>query len=424
MVGDARQKNGPSMEVQQRTRQRPRLLLILWVAAAVWLYLLFGTIALQDYTSQLSSNPERIWDAGHLLPETYFAMFWFSGNALLRHFMAAHGMALPASTWLQQTLHVSIASETPFFHLTWLYPPTMGLLAMLYASVPLKISFWLWRALYFAISALLLRRAGMSWPAIALGLLCPAAMVDLVEGENGTLTGGLIAASLLLVERAPRRAGLLAALLSIKPQIGVTLPFVLLQPKMRPALLAALAGVLLLASATLPFFGLEGWAWFLLQSPQRSSELVATPVTQLFPEAGSTVFYMARSFGLGLHGAIIAQCCSTLASALALWQLWRIPGRPETARMTATLALCVLLVPYGYLYDLVGFSIGMAAMCLSAAPARKPVYATLWLFAGHSATIAGLTGHILMPVAAALAALMAWQEAAAPRIPPHGRNRA
>jgi hypothetical protein len=403
---------------------KPRINLVIWVAAAICLYLIFAVISVQDAITIQTSNPQNVWDSGHLLPQAFFAMFWFSGHELLRHFMVAHGMAMPAPAWLQQTLRVSLISNTPFFHLTWLYPPIMGLLAMLYACLPLKLSFWVWRGLYFVISGLLLRRAGLGWAAIAMGLLSPAAMIDLVEGENGTLTGGLVAAALLLAEAAPKRAGLLAALLSIKPQIGVTLPFMLLQPRLRPALFTAVAGVIVLALATLPFFGIQGWEWFLFHSTHSSSNLVATPFSQVFPEAGSTVFYMARSFGLGVHGAMIAQGCSALASALALWQLWRVPGRAAAPRMAATLALSVLLAPYGYLYDLVGFSVGMAAMCLAASPARKPVYAAFWLFAGHSATIAGLTGHILMPVAAALAALMAWQEAAAPQTPPHAHNPA
>ncbi len=403
---------------------KPRITLIIWVAAAICLYLLFVAISVQDAIAIQGSNPQLVWDSGHLLPQAFFAMFWFSGHELLRHFMTVHGVTVPASAWLQQTLHVSLTSDTPFFHLTWLYPPIMGLLAMLYACLPLKLSFWVWRALYFIISGLLLRRAGLGWAAIAMGLLSPAAMIDLVEGENGTLTGGLVAAALLLAEAAPKRSGLLAALLSIKPQIGATLPFMLLQPRLRPALFTAMAGVVVLALATLPFFGIQGWEWFLFHSPHSSSNLVATPFSELFPEAGSTVFYMARSFGLGVHGAMIAQGGSTLASALALWQLWRIPGRPAAPRMAATLALSILLTPYGYLYDLVGFSVGMAAMCLAAAPARKPIYAALWLFAGHSATVAGLTGHILMPVAAALASLMTWREATVPQTPPHAHNLA
>jgi len=69
-----------------------------------------------------------------------------------------------------------------------------------------------------------------------------------------------------------------------------------------------------------------------------------------------------------------------------------------------------LLVPYGFLYDLVGFAMAMAAMCLRAPGLSKLVYAVLWLFTGYSGVIAPITGHIFMPVAAALGAVMAWRE--------------
>jgi hypothetical protein len=133
---------------------------------------------------------------------------------------------------------------------------------------------------------------------------------------------------------------------------------------------------------------------------------------------------MLRSFGAGLHLALAGQCVSTLSSGLLLWQLWRIPGRPALPRMAATLALTMLFVPYGYLYDLVGFSIGMAALCVASSPGRQPIYAALWLFGGHSASIASLTGHVLMPIALALAVFMAWTEPAVPQTPPHAHSPA
>ncbi|MCB5944911.1 glycosyltransferase family 87 protein [Acidocella sp. KAb 2-4] len=401
-----------------------QLFLSLWVSGAVLLYVLFAAISWMNYTGRLASNPSRIWDQHHLLPEAFFAMFWFSGNAALHHAAAALGIAGPPSPWLTHTLHMPISSQTPFFHLTWLYPPTMGLLALSYAALPLPISFWVWRALYFAISATLLRRAGLAWPAIILGLAGPAAMIDLVEGENGTLTGGLIASALLLADKAPKAAGLVTAMLSIKPQIGISMIFALVQPRARVMLITAAAGFGALALATLPLFGLHGWIWFLSHSPQNSSSLVASPFGRIFPEAGSTTFYMARSFGAGVRMASALQAISSLCASLALWQLWRVPGRPEIPRMAVTLALTVLLVPYGYLYDLVGFSVGMAALCLTASPSRQPLYAMLWLFAGHSATVAGLTQHIFMPVAAVLGAIIGWQELTAPHTPPHAHNPA
>jgi hypothetical protein len=392
------------------TSPRPlRFGLLLWVPLAACLYALFALIVWRGYTGIAAANPAGVWDTTHILPQASFAMFWFSGAALLRHAAGMYGLVLAPSAWETHTLQIPLVVAAPF-HVGWLYPPVMGLLSMLYATLPLAASFWVWRGLYFAISAALLRRAGLGWGAIVLGLACPAAMIDFEEGENGTLTGGLAAAALLTMERAPRMAGGLAALLSLKPQTGAALPFILLQPRLRAALGAGVVTGAVLVLATLLLIGWQSWAWFLLWSPGASSGLVATPFTANFPEAGATVFYMVRSFGQGVHTALAAQLLSSALAAVALWRLWRVPGRPAIPRMAATLALSALLVPYGYLYDLVGFSVGMAAMCLTTSPARKPVYAALWLFAGHSATVAGLTGHVLMPLTSALAAVLAYQE--------------
>ena len=52
-------------------------------------------------------------------------------------------------------------------------------------------------------------------------------------------------------------------------------------------------------------------------------------------------------------------------------------------RAALTLSFGVLIVPYGYLYDLTGYSTVMAAMFLRAPDARKPLYGLLWLAGGY-----------------------------------------
>ncbi len=403
-------------------KNRPNIWLVIWVSLAILLYLPFIAVLVLNIVNN-SAHPNTVWIGdGQLLPEAYFAMFWFSGLLLWRHFMAAIGFPSPPSAWLEHTLHTHIAVQSPF-HLTWLYPPTMGLLSLLYAALPLHLSFWVWRGLYLAISAFALRRAGLAWPPLLIGLLGPAAVIDTVEGENGMLTGGLAAASLLLLETRPRLAGCFISILTIKPQTGLIFPFIVLQPRLRAALLSAILGCVFLICLTLPFFGIDGWLDFVSHSPHASSSLEATSFNALFPEAGATFFYMLRSYGLATAAAFYTQAIVSMTVSILLWRLWRIPDRPNVPRMAASLSLGALLMPYGYLYDLVGFSIGMMAMCFHTTSRRKPVYAALWLFAGHSATIAGLTGHILMPVAALIGAVMSWLEAA-PRTLPHDHSRA
>ncbi|MBU6426424.1 MAG: DUF2029 domain-containing protein, partial [Rhodospirillales bacterium] len=273
--------------------------MVIWVSLAILLYLPFIAVLMQNIVHN-STHPNTVWRGdSHLLPEAYFAMFWFSGLLLWRHFMAAIGFPSPPSAWLTHTLHTQIAVQSPF-HLTWLYPPTMGLLSLLYAALPLHLSFWVWRGLYLGISALALRRAGLAWPPLMLGLLGPAAIIDTVEGENGMLTGGLAAASLLMVEASPCWAGFLAAFLCIKPQTALAFPFILVQPRFRTALISALLCGCILVLLTLPFFGIEGWKAFLFHSSPAATKWATTSLHEVFPEIGATTLYMMRSFGLDL----------------------------------------------------------------------------------------------------------------------------
>lgn len=111
-------------------KNRPNIWLVIWVSLAILLYLPFIAVLVLNIVNN-SAHPNTVWIGdGQLLPEAYFAMFWFSGLLLWRHFMAAIGFPSPPSAWLEHTLHTHIAVQSPF-HLTWLYPPTMGLLSLL-----------------------------------------------------------------------------------------------------------------------------------------------------------------------------------------------------------------------------------------------------------------------------------------------------
>ena len=220
---------------------------------------------------------------------------------------------------------------------SWLYTPPMGLLAALVSFAPMGLSFWLWRGGTLLAAAVLLRRAGLSWWVAAAGLLGPAEVYDLLMGQNGALTGGLLVASLLTVERAPWLAGVLAGCLCVKPQVAVLLPAVLLRPRRWRAFAACAATVLLLATAATALQGWRVWPLFLQLAQPNAGRILAIPFGHSFQMAGFTVFLMARSFGLGLHAAWIVQGAASFAAAIAAWALgggggwmrwraWRLPS--------------------------------------------------------------------------------------------------
>jgi hypothetical protein len=389
--------------------ERPRPVLIAALALIFCLYLLYlvSTVALMIHMH--AATQPRVMTATQELPQSDFAMFWYSGKLLLMNFVNAHGGHAAPDAWETNTFRLSLVTPTRAFHLNWMYPPPMGFLAILYSCLPLALSFWVFRAAFLLASALLLRWAGLGWGVIIMGLASPAELHDMLGGQNGALTGGIVVAALLLIDRRPVRGGALAGLLCIKPQMGLMLPLILFRKPRLAALAACAAAVAVIALITLPIEGWQAWPWFFARSVHAPAEFVSVPLTQNFPAAGITVFFMARSLHAGTSVAWLLQAISSAVAAMLIWHKWRLPAPDPARRMAITLCLWILLTPYGYLYDLVGYSVGMAAMFASAGEREKPVFGALWLLGGYTLTVTNLTGFVLMPVAAIAGVCLLWR---------------
>ncbi len=315
------------------------------------------------------------------------------------------GPAIP-SPWFVKTFQINILSPSAG-KLIWLYPPTMNLLAILFAKLPLGTSFWAWRAFSGAVAGLLLRYAGLPWVVIVAGVLSPAGLHDTLGGQNGTFIGALVVSALLIMDRNPRIGGAVAGMLCIKPQAALIFPLILLQKRQKAfwscaIIVAGMIGVSLLVE------GMKPWIWFFTVAQQVSRRILQTPFTEYFPAGGCTVFMMARSLHASLRCAWVVQACCAGGASVLVWNLWRKQNENPVAAMAATVSLAALITPYGFLYDLTGFAIGMAAMIFSAPMCLKPVFALLWLASGYILTVANLTGLLLFPMVALAGAILSW----------------
>jgi len=303
--------------------------------------------------------------------------------------------------WLQRQSGGGLAD------ISWLYAPPMGLLAAAVSVLPLRAAFWAWFAATALLAAGLLRRAGLGWRVIAAGLAGPVVFYDFILGQNGTLTGGLLVASLLMMETRPRLAGVLAGCLCIKPQIGILLPAVLARRRLGlPAAVCGLTVALLAAISCLPG-GWRGWWLFFTQAQPNAGRILAIPFGETFQITCFTVFMAARSLHATLGAAWIAQLIASAASFALVWLVWRRPGADNVARMAVTVCCSSLAMPYGFSYDLVGFSIAMAALMPGAGPRQLAVLAMLWLCPGYAGLLTARTGIVWFPAAAVLGAALA-----------------
>ena len=344
----------------------------------------------------------------HELPQSDFARLWYEGKILVAQRIETLGQVFPNSPWFKSPPTINFPAADPHPAAGWLYPPTMGLLAILFSFMPLALSYWVWRGATLAIAAICLRRAGLGWLVIAAGLACPGEIYDVTLGQNGALTAGLFVSALLLLDAEPG-FGALAGLLCIKPQIALAFPLILLRRRRFKALLWCLGTATAIILLSLVIEGRSAWITFFAVSQPTSARIMNAPLGQLAP-GGFTVLMMARTFHATVSEAWMIQAICSAISGFSIWRIWREPTEDAVGRMALTVCLSVLITPYGFLYDLISFSIAMAAMFARSSARERPIYAVLWLLSGYTGTLANLTGFVLMPIPAAIAAWLVWRQ--------------
>jgi hypothetical protein len=397
----------PRMVIPRRMTKRNGATLAggLVFAAVAMLYALYLVSSAWLMARMYAPGHAQAMTATTELPQSDFARFWYVGNILLQRRAASFGIHLPPSPWFSATFQLDILQPGTHPEMIWLYPPTMGLLAMLFAALPLAASFWVWRAASLALAAILLSQAGLEWQVVLVGLASPAEIHDIVGGQNGALMAGLLVGALLLADTRPRLAGVLAGLLCIKPQVAIIVPLVLLHRGRVKALAACACTLATMVALSIAAEGWHSWVWFATVAQPQSTRIMNAPFDKM-TRGGFTVLMMARHLHLSIATAWALQCASSAASALLIWRAWRGPTRDAVARMALTLSLAVFLTPYGFIYDLVGFSVAMAAMCARTQGWQRPCFALLWLAGGYTLSLENMTGQIVMPVAALLAAAL------------------
>jgi hypothetical protein len=270
--------------------------------------------------------------------------------------MALRGEA--ASAYDLDALHRAqvafIGHDFPGF-LGWHYPPLFLIVAALLALLPYTAAFLAWiMATASAFAALLARIAGAR--AAWIGLALPPAMASALIGQNGFFTAALFSGFLLLLPSSPVAAGLLAALLSYKPQFGLLIPVALIAGGYWRAFAAAALGVAawVVASALIAPATLAAFLHALPQTAQSVLDDGSAGWSKL-----ASIFGLARSAGTGNATAWPLQGIVAVMAALLVLLVWRRDG--DFAPKAALLAAASLLAtPYVYFYDLLLLAVALA----------------------------------------------------------------
>jgi hypothetical protein len=241
----------------------------------------------------------------------------------------------------------------------WSYPPSILLIGAPLSILPLPVAYLLWTfgsigGLYWAC-----RACGIAKRYSIFVCLSPVVFFNALFGQNGTLCAALMIAGLALVDRRPVLSGVLIGLLSIKPHLGILLPFCLLAGGYRIPFVTAAVTCIALILATGLLFGFSTWLGFFSVTRPLMTEILEAPFPQGYQANAATLFAYIRSIGGGLSTAYVFQIAAAvlaIAISVGLWRHKNSVDRRFLIISTATLTL--IATPYGYLYDAVPVAAG------------------------------------------------------------------
>jgi alpha-1,2-mannosyltransferase len=291
----------------------------------------------------------------------------FTGNAIGRDFITTwmSGRSMlgfgPASLFdhvvFNNALRVMLGPNFPEHF--WSYPPHIILFTWPFGLLPYLPAYVLWCVLgvafYLLACMATLRREYLLFLAAA-----PGIAICVFFGQNGFYTAALLIGGLALLERRPLLAGVLFGILTVKPQLGILLPVVLLLNRRWWTILSATvtAGALMAAAGYV--FGPEVWTDFIDKVMPQQVWLLHHGGGLLYLMV-SSVFFGARLVGLPFDLAWNLQALvSTVALAAVIWTYWQ--KRDPVLSMALFVTATFLASPYVLNYDMVVFGFVVAAL--------------------------------------------------------------
>ncbi len=238
----------------------------------------------------------------------------------------------------------------PDAYLPWLYPPGFLLLVTPLGLLSFSTAFLVWTAAAYAAVTLAVRPfvAGIK-PVWVLLALAPAYLPTMLLGQTSLFwMAGLLAA--LAALRAERwiLAGVLIGCLTLKPQLGLMIPFALLGLGAWRTILAAVVTTMVLLGGPTLLYGLEYWSLLKAVFVEHGDRMLYScqSVRLMISPLYALCFYgMGPQMALPIQWGIIA-----LMMALVVW-FWRSDRAGFDVKVAVLLIAILLSAPYLWYYE-------------------------------------------------------------------------
>ena len=368
-----------------------RLRLLTW--AAVLLLIAYAAVYLStlDFSHVLPRDSKK-----HVIGRD-FLNFWMYGRAA---FEANPGQYYDLRTYWAATEPIT---GPGYPQQLWSYPPSVMLLAAPFGMLPYMPALAIWTVIGIAVFILGLRLWTRDSRYIVPLILSPAAIFGLVSGQFMFLATAAMLAVLRWRESRPILAGVILGLLTVKPQIGLFFPILLLATRSWRVILAASATALAVAALTALVWGVHVWLAYLGQGIANQT-LVLTDPDNLSEQWMATPFINARSAGLSIAAAGVVQAAASLFAAALVWRTFSRRPPADDLRANAIFLACASFgTPYMMSYDTLPLVVAMVLL-MPAGNAGRLLTLLAWglQLLQFAFGVLHLPGPALIPIAIAL----------------------
>lgn len=249
----------------------------------------------------------------------------------------------------------------------WSYPPTVMLFAAPFGKLGYLPALATWTLLGLAILLPVAARHLADRRTLIALMVSPAAVFCLISGQSSLMTAAMLIGIFAALDRRPLLAGVLIGLLTLKPQLGLLFPFMLIASARWRVFAVAGVTALALAALAAALFGTQAWIAFVTQGLPAQNVVLSDPegiATPYYP----TIFMNLRGIGASYATAMSVQICVALAAIAAVMWAFHARAAADSRLLFALFVSCsIAAVPYLLVYDTLAMT--FAALALLAAGA-------------------------------------------------------
>jgi len=291
------------------------------------------------------------------------------------------------------------------------YPPHALFFFVLPGALPYLAALTLWSVFgAIAFIAVALGRwpergeARLVWALV----LAPVLWGNVVFGQLGLFLALAFVGALRALPARPALAGVLIGFLTVKPQLGLLLPFVLIALGQRRAFAAAVVTTVALIGASIAVFGVEPWQVYLAETMPFQWQFIER-MNGFYRFQMVTPFTAAWFIGLPIDTALAVQFAASIGVLAAVLVVVRSEADWPLKSLIVALG-ATLMVPYVLSYDL---AIPLAALIwwlrdggLRASPLSVAFVTALWALPFAVGILIQIDGAPVLPLV--LMASFAW----------------